>query len=372
MEKRNSIKICIIGNNASGHNLTDGGRIKIRLYKQILESQKHEVSFVDLDGWKKRIPHLIYKLRKRIIECETILIMAGPKGCRVIIPLVNYLNRNCKKRTVFCPLGIGTLDYLIEKMPTEKVTKFLSCEDFFGIKDDKMAFNLSKLDVIIPQNEVLTKVYRSFYKINNCFTLPNFRDIDIQRRLYSYDINQHIFSITFISRIKEEKGIFLLLEAIKSLNAFHDDMTFKLDIYGENQLSIKENLLFASYFDDNIRYKGVLPHHSTIDVLSKYDLFCLPTKYHGEGTPGVLLESLISGTPPLISSYSQADYIIENGVNGFIFKMNDVNDLRDKIYFCAKNCEMMKTVSHNCQILAQQYTFEYNKELFSKYVVGIK
>lgn len=365
-------KICIIGNNASGKNLTDGGRIKIRLYNNILQRANAQVFLIDLDCWRKRFFNLIFQISNQMKKCDTILIMAGPNGCRIIIPLVVFLNRRFKKRLVFCPLGIGTLDFLLKNMSHSAISNFLNCEDFYGLRDERMGRMLSKMDAIIPQNELLTAVYKNFYKLNNCYTVPNFRDVQIIKRTYLNTYEDNSFKIIFLSRVSIEKGIFTLIEAVKKLNAKNNGIKYILDIYGGIQLSSEDSSLLGSLQDKEIRYLGELSQNEVMDKMSKYNLFCLPTKYHGEGTPGVLIESFFVGTPALISSYSQAHHIIKDMVDGFIFMIDDVNDLEEKILLCSKNPDLMEKVSSNSQLLAQKYTFEYNKGIFLKYVIGNK
>ena len=42
-----------IANNANNDLALDGSRIKIRLYKDLLNKEGHKVNIIKLDGWKK-------------------------------------------------------------------------------------------------------------------------------------------------------------------------------------------------------------------------------------------------------------------------------------------------------------------------------
>ena len=112
-------KIYIIGNNNNSQNISDGGRIKLRLFAKLL-SENNEVTIIDLSGWKKNILRVVYQIKKSIKEQSTIVIMAGPSGCRILIPIINYFNKKHKSKAVFCALGVGTIDKLIKKNGCKK------------------------------------------------------------------------------------------------------------------------------------------------------------------------------------------------------------------------------------------------------------
>ena len=361
-----SKKVTIIANYGSEGEVSDGGRIKVRLYANLLKKNGIQVNIIDLDGWKYKILQTISKIRRAIKNEDVIVIMAGPKGCRVIIPLVNRLNKKKKVRTVFCPLGIGALDSLLKPLDQEQVIRFLNCESFFSLQDEKMGSELAKLDLVAPENERLMRVYTEFYKLSNLRLLPNYRDEEVANRAYS--VEPGTLRIIYASRICESKGIFDLMKAVKEL----DDLSYgiKLDIYGEMQLSGQEKAKFESFMSSNIAYRGIAKFAEMIDLMKKYDLFCLPTKYYGEGTSGALVESFIAGTPALVSSYSQANLLVNDGVDGFIYRIGDVEDLKDKILSVYRDKAKLEAIGKAAQEKAKSYLFEYNKETFFEAILG--
>lgn len=150
-------KILIIGNNNKGRKISDGGRIKIRLFSKLLLREGFDVEIADLCNWKLHVFHLISVIKKSIKQGVIILNMAGPRGCRPIIKMVNRFNKRKNSRVVFCPLGIGVLDPLLKNKTPDDVKKFISCKDFLDINDNKFAKELKKIDTIIVQNDVIAK-----------------------------------------------------------------------------------------------------------------------------------------------------------------------------------------------------------------------
>lgn len=361
-------KVTIIGNNNNDKLITDGGRIKIRLYASLLKKSDLLSEIIDLFHWYFKPFKLIWKIKKAVKRGDTILIMAGPKGCRTIIPLVNKYNKKGLSRTVFCPLGIGTLDKVVEKLKPTDVTKFLNREDYFGLSDEKMGKELKKLDLVIPQNLVLTEVYKDFYKMDNVRLLSNFRDVEIEKKEYSKTDDLHIM---YASRICQNKGIFDLLEVVSNLNK-EGKTNISLDVFGDNQLEKDELELFNSFLSENIKYLGEIHQSEMIGKIKEHDVFCLPTKYHGEGTPGVLIESFIAGTPVLISSYSQANLLVKKDVTGFIYEIGNKDELKKAILRLLENKDLLEKAGIAAQEDSKKYLFSENKSTFIECITGEK
>jgi len=358
-------RVSIIGNNALSKNISDGGRIKIRLFKSLLEKCGFTVNMIDLNGWTKRFLSLYIQIKKAVKNKDTILIMAGPNGCRAIIPLVNFLNRKIHTRTVFCPLGIGTVDKIVRKLTTEQVDDFINQRNFYDIDDSEMAKELSKLSIVLPENERLYSLYKNYYKIDNIEVLYNLRDFDISTKKYNLD---NELSIIYASRICVNKGILDLMQVVHKLN--QNNIKIKLDVYGDVQLYENYKDMFDSLLDNNVSYKGTIPFAEMMDYMKQYDIFCLPTKYYAEGTSGSLVESMIAGTPALISSYSQASLLIDDKKNGYIFELGNNEDMYEKIKYIAENKNNLETIGKTAQESAKKYLFIYNKDRFVKLIMG--
>jgi glycosyltransferase involved in cell wall biosynthesis len=105
--------------------------------------------------------------------------------------------------------------------------------------------------------------------------------------------------IVFLSRIAPEKN---LDYALKVLNKVRSRVVF--DIYGpaENQAYWNgcQGLISKLPSHVKVNYRGSVKPDQVPSVLSKYDLFFLPTG--GEAYGHVIAECLISGTPVLIST----------------------------------------------------------------------
>jgi len=131
--------------------------------------------------------------------------------------------------------------------------------------------------------------------------------------------------ILFIGRIEEQKGLLLICEALTN------NATIILDVYG--------NVVDEVYFKIckkhfNFNYKGVLSQHVLMTKLKEYDFVIVPS-VAPEMSPMVVHESLNHFTPVIASGSKGNVELIQNGVNGFLFKYDDAKDLGatiDKAY----------------------------------------
>lgn len=362
-------KICIIGNNNFGRQISDGQRIKVRTYLNILNKEGFDVDFIELEGWRKRFFHIIKTLKRGIKNNDIILIMAGPSGCRFIIPLVNFFNKKYKKRTVYSVIGTGTLCNLLINRTNKEIADFYK-NTSFCLKDERMGKSLKKMDVILLETETLLSTYKSFYHIDNCKVVTNFRinDIETNSSNYKQKISEKL-RMAFISRVEKEKGIFDLLSAIKESKILRDNV--ELDIFGPFATSEEEQEI-KKQLNDSVKYLGIIENNLVIQTLQNYDLLCFPTIFTQEGTPGILIESLLAGTPVLSSNFYQAENILSFGFDSISFNMGDVDELRRKLEMIVCNRDILNGLGENALISRKRFIYEYIRNDFLYFITGEK
>lgn len=367
--------ITIIGNKTDPNRdaPADGGRVRVNLYERILSAEGHKIHFIDLEGWKKKIPSLISKVKKAVNNSDVVLIMGGPRGARMLIYLCNFFNKNNKTRIVYSILGVGTIDEKIKNLTPEDAQSFLRGEETYNISDNKMGKALSKLDLVLAQNSVIANIYKNFYKLDNVKVMENFRDFSNRPNLNLFSgFSNNKVRFVYYSRINNSKGIFDILNAFKNLKEknFYKEK-WSLDIIGDLQLNDEEKAIFTSSLDNHIKYNGVINNEEVLNVLNKYDFLIFPTKYRGEGTPGAIIESFLAGTPVLSSRYSQATELIDDGHNGLIFELNNVDSLTEKIkYIISLSTKELNEYKKRAYTSGEKFTYSYNRERFLSYITG--
>lgn len=363
-------KILLIGNSGLKHHGQDGQTVKVRLYLKKMLDEGFDVSFVDLEGFIKHIFSILSKIRKGIKECNRIVLLSAERGCKYLIPYINRHNKKYNKPFVLPLIGTSVLHHSIDQLTDEEKNAFIVEGNYSLTKPvKKMNDELKKLTYVLPETELLSKVFREFYGLDNVTPLNNFRDIELENKVAK--AKNDVIKVAFLSRVMERKGIFDLIEVISEINK--EKQLIELDIYGNKAFSEDEKKPFDSKINNtSIKYLGAVDNSEVINILSKYDLFVFPTKFVGEGTPGVIVESLLAGTPVLTSDFPQAKYLLNDGKDSLFFKMFDKEDLKNKLLYIINNRSVLDSMSKEAFESGEKYTYEHERNNFLKYVCGVE
>lgn len=138
----------------------------------------------------------------------------------------------------------------------------------------------------------------------------------------------------FISRIMKEKGIDQYLDAAEYITKKYTNTKFHICGFCESE--------YEGRLNECVR-NGIVEYHGMIrdvrKVLAKTHCTVHPT-YYPEGLSNVLLESSACARPIITTNRSGCREVIEDGVNGFICKQKDSNDLINQIErFMSKSWE---------------------------------
>lgn len=129
----------------------------------------------------------------------------------------------------------------------------------------------------------------------------------------------------FISRIMKEKGIEEYLAAAEYFRAKYPQTRFHVCGFCEQEY--EERL-------KELTEKGTVEYHGVVRdvpaVLARTHCTIHPS-FYPEGLSNVLLESSACARPIVTTDRSGCREVIDDGVNGFIVKQKDANDLIEKI-----------------------------------------
>ena len=361
-------KILLIGNSGLKHHGQDGQTVKVRLYLKKMLDEGFDVSFVDLEGFLKHIFSILSKIRKGIKECDRIVLLSANRGCKYLIPYINRHNRKYQKPFVLPLIGISVLHNDIGSLGIEDKNSFMVDSKYSLVKNnEKISRQLRKINYVLPETDLLTKVFKEYYSLENVFTLNNFRESKATQK----QVNNNILRLIFLSRVIEVKGIFDIMEVVSEIN--RDSIKVELDIYGNKSFNEEEESKFNQHIQNNgIKYLGLLDNSKAVNTISNYDLFAFPTRYMGEGTPGAIVESLLAGTPVLTSNFPQAKYLLNDGKDSLFFKMFDKEDLKNKLLYIINNRSVLDSMSKEAFESGKKYTYEHERNNFLKYVCGVE
>jgi glycosyltransferase involved in cell wall biosynthesis len=131
--------------------------------------------------------------------------------------------------------------------------------------------------------------------------------------------------VAFVGRLLPLKRLDLLINVMSSLFKEHPNLYLTL-IGGGEMLSELRRQAQELGLEDRVRFEGVIPPDKIPARLARTDLLVLPSK--GEGWGIVVNEALSVGVPVILSDRCGAVDIIQDGVNGYVFRNGDDEDLR--------------------------------------------
>lgn len=130
----------------------------------------------------------------------------------------------------------------------------------------------------------------------------------------------------FMARILKEKGIDQYLEAAIDIQKRHPETMFHV-------LGVCDDKAYQEKLE-KLQQQGVIQYHGQQKHLRAFqEINCCtihPT-YYPEGMSNVLLESAACGRPIITTDRSGCREIVEDGVNGFVCKQKDTQDLVKQI-----------------------------------------
>lgn len=274
---------------------------------EVLNNLNSSDTIVHLHGWNKVLSPSIWKpIRKG--------------NFKVVVTLHDFY--------LFCPT-LGLFDYkkkrICNKKPFSTSCYFCNCDSRNYIQ--KIWRNCrqviqwvelkkyGKFDVIAigETNKYLCIKYlkdriRKCYKILNPIDLNNNDVVDIKSN------NTYLF----VGRLSTEKGIDLFCRSLTDLN-------LKGCVLGDGYLLEKYKKTYP-----NIRFLGWVDGERKDAAIKNAKVLVFPSLWY-EGAPLTPIEMKSYGIPSIVPDKCAASEIIEDGVDGYVFRIGDIESLKEAI-----------------------------------------
>jgi glycosyltransferase involved in cell wall biosynthesis len=141
------------------------------------------------------------------------------------------------------------------------------------------------------------------------------------------------FTVGFVGRLVEEKGIADLVRAMARL-----DFAARLLVIGDGPL--RGFLESADFGEAELDLRGSQPPEKLPDLYAEMDVLVLPsrtTPRSAEQFGKVLIEAMACGTPVIGSTCGQIPWVIESAGGGEVFSEGDVDELVGRIESFARD-----------------------------------
>ena len=285
------------------------------LYKKDFKKINCEIAEID----SSKALFSILKLRKLVLDeskknFEKIIFISNLNYANVI-SLISLANLNKIKIILTERSSISELNY------SNNITnKFKNKLIYFFAK---IFYKFS--DLIITNSKFEKKYIQDKFQLKNviCIHPPSIKNIIKKKSNNNY---KKILTLIYVGRLSREKGILIILKALKNLSKKYK---FLFNLYGDGpeRKSIEE-FIKINNLNKIISLKGFVQNKKLI--FKNADLFINASLW--EGLPNALVQSINYNVFPICSNAPGGNMeVIKNGKLGISFKTNDEKDLQKKI-----------------------------------------
>lgn len=271
----------------------------------------------------------------------------------------------------------GTIRDEIENRLSSNKT-FMNRGRFIGVDVPQWAYEhvtsnrkfFKSADAIVAVSNKLKKSFLQDYEQYECKTHVIYNGVD--EDIFSPDTKGHNqFSALYIGRMQREKGVDIILRAVRELSHLKHDIHF--DLVGDG-IHLNEFKRYSKEhnLDSYITFHGQLDNSEVPDLYKNSDVFVFPTR-RNEGHPMTVSEALCSGIPVVCTRKGGLAELFESGKEGYYIEDNNPQQLAMKVLYLFENpdrLEKMKKASRELALLkfTQTSMIKHYEELFSKLV----
>lgn len=146
-------------------------------------------------------------------------------------------------------------------------------------------------------------------------------------RFSEYPSEEEFVEFAIVSRLRQDKGFDEFFAMVDRLLPCHSNIRFH--IVGWVEEDRYQEKLKAYENEPRMIYHGELTQTQVHDVIR--DCHCLIHPSHHEGMANVLMEAASAGRPTLVSDIHGCKEGVEDGVTGYVFKVQSVDAMCDAV-----------------------------------------
>lgn len=174
--------------------------------------------------------------------------------------------------------------------------------------------------------------------------------------------------ILYFGRFTYEKGLDLLLNAYAKTGLSSSGIELVLAGGKLEELhQIVEPHVKSSEFCKNIHVFDFLPADQLSRIIQHAMYVVVPSRWY-ENLPNTVLEAYSHGKPVIAMNIGSMAEIIEDGISGLLFNLEDASDLAKKLELMCYNAKYLSKLSRNASSLAEKYRSELHLDKLLKLI----
>lgn len=232
------------------------------------------------------------------------------------------------------------------KLPYSMLFKHAS--KIFGVSERICAEYIKRTGISIQQIDPLIP-----------FTLCGVDSVDLREK---YKLPKDAFVFSFVGSLKNLKNPGLLLDALQIIGEEYVKRKQIVVLFaGDGPLKkTLQDQIKNTFFNKNVIIGGNISRESIPEIYKLSNAYVIASDF--EGTPISLLEAMFNKLPIIASNSPGINNIIQNQVNGYLFKNKDAIDLSRQMIRLIENPNAAEMIARNASNNFQE-RFSYQKVL---------
>ncbi len=166
-----------------------------------------------------------------------------------------------------------------------------------------------------------------------------------------------VLRLVYLGAVTREKGVDLLLEAVRDLPADRVALT----VYGQPGNVTLEEL---RALEPSVHYGGVLTPEQVCDALARHDVLVMPSKWSTEGYPGVIIEAYAAGLAVATVDLPSIREIASDGETALMFEAGSREALTRTLRRLTDDRELLKRLKSSAAEKAREYDSSVAETMF--------
>lgn len=291
-----------------------------KLIETLLKSNKEMMIALDVNG------ESINKINNEteIIKCST----KGLAIIKTIVKLKDVIKSNNIRIIHTHGLPSNLVGLILKSLTGVKQITTIHSDlnfDFYGAKKNIYIFLekfiLPRIDKVVCVSSELKSKIECRCKNIKCFVINN----GVEKSSNHYvNIDEEKINFLLVGRLTKVKNHELMIKALSNLNKNKFDFKCVIIGEGEEEENLKK-LILQCKLEDKVILDGF--RENVREYMNKSDVLVMTSLM--EGIPLVVLEAFAEKLLVVSSNVGGINEVIENRVNGILYKSNDVDELCD-------------------------------------------
>ena len=214
---------------------------------------------------------------------------------------------------------------------------------------------------VVAPSQFLATLFQNEFPWLNLKVIPYGIDYNRTKRNVRVFDGTNELVILYAGQINYHKGVQILIDAVRRIT----NNNFVVKLYGSGPPIIEQQLQDMAQGDQRIQFCGVYKEDEVGEVFGAADLVIIPSIWHENNTI-VMREALASSIPVVVSNAGGMVEMVQEGVNGFVFRMGDATHLKDVLERIINHPELLSSMKKNVRSYAvttvEQEAYAYEQE----------